>query len=449
MLNRLMFVYFIQKKGFLDGDRDYLRNRLKRVRRDAGAATSSTRSTATSCCGSSTRGWASRRARARSDTGRLLGSVPYLNGGLFEVHELEQDVRTAIHIPDEAFERSSTSSTTTTGTSTSARCGSDNEINPDVLGYIFEKYINQKQMGAYYTKEDITEYISQEHDHPLPVRRRAEGMRRSPSSPTAPLAAAAGRPRPLHLRRRQTGCHRRRGRRNPLPAEIAAGWRSSQARRLEPAAPPSVRAADRDLARARRPPRRATRRSASKLASGEVHDDQRPDHAQPRHPPVRPGRHRRREGPELLRAFWQAVEQDDRPRPDLRLGRVPVRRADILEPLYDACLERMEGSSTTDRAREPHHPEKFSDFRKILAQIDTHPNRRYFILKSIIINNLYGVDIMEEAVEICKLRLFLKLVAQVEPARRRSSRCPTSTSTSAPATRSSASTTQDVRRAAL
>ncbi|MFH0731237.1 MAG: hypothetical protein V2B19_33440 [Pseudomonadota bacterium] len=36
----------------------------------------------------------------------------------------------------------------------------DNEINPDVVGYIFEKYINQKQMGAYYTKEDITEYIS-------------------------------------------------------------------------------------------------------------------------------------------------------------------------------------------------------------------------------------------------------------------------------------------------
>jgi hypothetical protein len=36
----------------------------------------------------------------------------------------------------------------------------DNEINPDVLGYIFEKYINQKQIGAYYTKEDITEYIS-------------------------------------------------------------------------------------------------------------------------------------------------------------------------------------------------------------------------------------------------------------------------------------------------
>jgi hypothetical protein len=31
------------------------------------------------------------------------------------------------------------------------------------------------------------------------------------------------------------------------------------------------------------------------------------------------------------------------------------------------------------------------------------------------LNNLYGVDIMEEATEICKLRLFLKLVAQVTP----------------------------------
>ena len=32
-----------------------------------------------------------------------------------------------------------------------------------------------------------------------------------------------------------------------------------------------------------------------------------------------------------------------------------------------------------------------------------------------VLNNLFGVDIMEEAVEICKLRLFLKLAAQVDP----------------------------------
>jgi hypothetical protein len=64
---------------------------------------------------------------------------------------------------------------------------------------------------------------------------------------------------------------------------------------------------------------------------------------------------------------------------------------------------------------EKHRPEKYADFRKVLANVAAHPNRRYFILKNIILNNLFGVDIMEEAIEICKLRLFLKLAAQVEP----------------------------------
>ena len=60
------------------------------------------------------------------------------------------------------------------------------------------------------------------------------------------------------------------------------------------------------------------------------------------------------------------------------------------------------------------NPQKFSDFKNTLRKMAHHPNRAYFIYKSIIINNLYGVDILEEAVEICKLRLFLKLVAQIE-----------------------------------
>ena len=68
-----------------------------------------------------------------------------------------------------------------------------------------------------------------------------------------------------------------------------------------------------------------------------------------------------------------------------------------------------------DRSGEKHRPRSSHDFREVLARVAAHPNRRYFIFKSIILNNLFGVDIMEEAVEICKLRLFLKLAAQVEP----------------------------------
>ena len=45
---------------------------------------------------------------------------------------------------------------------------SGKDVNPDVIGYIFEKYINDRaQMGAYYTKEDITDYISQKLYYPL------------------------------------------------------------------------------------------------------------------------------------------------------------------------------------------------------------------------------------------------------------------------------------------
>lgn len=60
------------------------------------------------------------------------------------------------------------------------------------------------------------------------------------------------------------------------------------------------------------------------------------------------------------------------------------------------------------------HPNYARDFQRELDSARAHPSRDYFILKSIIVSNLFGVDIMEEAVEICKLRLFLKLVAQIE-----------------------------------
>jgi len=78
---------------------------------------------------------------------------------LFDVHELERD-NSNIAIPDEAFERVFKFFDDYRWHLDERPYREDNEINPDVLGYIFEKYVNQKQMGAYYTKEDITGYIS-------------------------------------------------------------------------------------------------------------------------------------------------------------------------------------------------------------------------------------------------------------------------------------------------
>ena len=55
-----------------------------------------------------------------------------------------------------------------------------------------------------------------------------------------------------------------------------------------------------------------------------------------------------------------------------------------------------------------------SDSKDVLGQVEKHQSERYFILKSTVLSNLYGVDIEEVAVEICKLSLFLKLVAKLE-----------------------------------
>ena len=161
MLNRLMFVYFIQRKGFLDGDRDYLRNRLDRCKKDHGKDKFYT-FYRYFLLRLFHEGFGKRRADRAPDLEKLLGSIPYLNGGLFDVHELEKPERYGkdIQIPDQAFERIFDYFDQYQWHLDERPLRQDNEINPDVLGYIFEKFINQKQMGAYYTKEDITEYIS-------------------------------------------------------------------------------------------------------------------------------------------------------------------------------------------------------------------------------------------------------------------------------------------------
>ena len=121
------------------------------------------------------------------------------------------------------------------------------------------------------------------------------------------------------------------------------------------------------------------------------------------------------EGPELLWAFWKAVNSVSVLDPTCGSGAFLFAALNILEPLYTACLEGMHGFvDDIERSQQAHNTDTLDDFRTVLEQVDKHPNQRYFILKSIILNNLYGVDIMEEVVEICKLRLFLKMVAQLE-----------------------------------
>ena len=78
----------------------------------------------------------------------------------------------------------------------------------------------------------------------------------------------------------------------------------------------------------------------------------------------------------------------------------------ILEPLYEVCIERMQEFNAQN-------PNWFKPELEEIAH-KYRSNIQYFIYKSIILRNLYGVDIMVEATEIAKLRLFLKMMAVVE-----------------------------------
>jgi hypothetical protein len=433
---------FIQRKGFLDGDRDYLRNRLNRMCKEQGRDKfySFYRYFLLRLFHEGLGG------RERSPAlEKLLGCIPYLNGGLFDIHELEQPDRYGkrIEIPDTAFERVFDYFDQYQWHLDERPLRDDKEINPDVLGYIFEKYVNQKQMGAYYTKEDITEYISKNTVIPFLFDTARAKCKIAFDNPTGPTVWDLFRidpdryvyPAVRHgMTWRYVPAHPQQGepqeRPFDLPEDIAAGLNPPTLHQPVGEGPVQTLELRKGWNRPARPElalptetwrevvarRRRYEEVRAKLAAGEVRDVNdlitlNLDVRQFAQDVIE-----NCEGHELLRGFWHAIEHITILDPTCGSGAFLFAALNILEPLYDACLERMEAFvQDLERSGEKHRPEEYADFRKVLANVEAHPNRRYFILKSIILHNLFGVDIMQEAVEICKLRLFLKLAAQVEP----------------------------------
>jgi len=416
MLNRLMFIYFIQKKGFLDGNTDYLRTKLHQSQEQG-----ENLFYREFLCPLFFAGFAQRETERNPEISHLLGRVPYLNGGLFLKHEIEERCP-QIQIPDQAFEHIFSFFDQYQWHLDERPLRADNEINPDVLGYIFEKYINQKQMGAYYTKEDITDYISKNTIIPFIFD---TVLKRHP-------AAASGENSIWRLLAddpdRYIYPSVRQGVEIPLPDEIAAGLNdvSRRTKWNKPALPEYALLTEiwrEVVARRKRYEEVRTLLLEGKITSINDLITYNLNILQFAQDVVE-----NIEDPDLLRTFYHTIagripeKSNEKFAPGISVldptcgsGAFLFAALNILEPLYEACLDRMQSFvDDLERSGEKHSPQKFADFRKILEQVKQHPNRRYFVLKSIIMNNLYGVDIMEEATEICKLRLFLKLVAQVE-----------------------------------
>ncbi len=357
MLNRLMFIYFIQKKGFLNGDVSYLGNKLGESKSKGG-----NQFYRRLMIPLFFEGFAKEEDERGPEAKQLLGKIPYLNGGIFQKHKLEEE-NPNIEIPDAAFERLFAFFDKYQWHLDYRPLHADNEINPDVLGYIFEKYINQKQMGAYYTKEDITDYICKNTIIPF-LFDKLENMRYDelhpfPIKDVEPYIYDAVKQKeylPIETDREYQA---RQERYQQIKTDFAAGKITNIN---------DLITYNLDI-----------RKFADDWARG-ITD------------------------PVTLRAFYfHCLTKVTILDPAVGSGAFLFAALNMLEPLYEICLDKMEELSRP----------KYEDFSRELERVNQHPNRKYFVLKSIIVNNLFGVDIMEEAVEICKLRLFLKMVAQI------------------------------------
>ena len=422
MLNRMMFVYFVQKQGFLDENTNYLRSKLLEVqsRYGDGHFQQFYRDFMLKLFH---HGLGQPEAKRDSELAALLGRVPFLNGGLFDVHDLEKG-NPDISIPDAAFERVFNFFDDYRWHLDDRPGQADNEINPDVLGYIFEKYVNQKQMGAYYTKEDITGYISRNTVIPFlfDAARKECSVAFEPDGgvwrllrddPDRYIYPAVGHG--IAWNARQPEDSKRLDAPFDLPSDIAAGIDDVSKRGGWNAPAPDDYALPTETWREVVARRTRYEEVRAKLAAGEVTEVN--DLITLNLDMERFTRDviAQSEGPELLRAFWHAMRDVSVLDPTCGSGAFLFAALNILEPLYTACLEGMRGFvDDLERTERPSSPRALSDFKDVLGQVEKHPSERYFVLKSIVLNNLYGVDIMEEAVEICKLRLFLKLVAQLE-----------------------------------
>ncbi len=310
LMNRLMFVWFLQRKHFLDGgNHAYLTDKMAESRH----------------CGQDRfyteflqalffEGFA-KEEKQRSHAARaLIGDIRYLNGGLFIPYRLEREYGPAIRIPDAAFENLFHLFAAYSWNLNDTPGGLDNEINPDVLGYIFEKYINdQKAAGAYYTRPEITEYLCERTIHRLILARINQFL-------------------------------------TPLPLGEEAGVREPVARQFHSLADLLLQL-DASLCR------------------------------------------------ELLFRVLPDLKLLD---PACGSGAFLVAAMKTLINIYSAVIGRI----------------KFLNDKGLTAQVKQweteHKSLAYFIKRTIITDNLFGVDLMEEATEIAKLRLFLALVASAQ-----------------------------------
>jgi len=410
MLNRLMFCYFIQKRGFLDENKNYLRDKLNECKSKNGEGKFYSfyrlfllklfHEGLGSC--------------NRTDELCVeIGNIPYLNGSLFDVHEIERQYE-GIDMADDAFEKVFDFFDEYDWHLDSRMTATGKEINPDVLGYIFEKYINDRaRMGAYYTQEDITEYISRNCIIPYlfeETKRKYSGDAFDNEGFIWKWLKNSGDKYIFDAVKK--------GVKLKLPPEIEVGVDTESPDLLERRKNWNKPALD-EYAQPTETWREVIERRQHyydvkrKVELGQINSI---DGFITNNLNIRLFLQdiiENIDDDNFIRIFYKVLSSVTILDPTCGSGAFLFAAMNILEPLYEATIMRMENYVEEGKAIGKRY--KSFDYELYKLNNGHHPNRQYYIYKSIILNNLYGVDIMKEAVETAKLRLFLKLVASVDP----------------------------------
>ncbi|MCM1491488.1 MAG: SAM-dependent methyltransferase [Muribaculum sp.] len=428
MLNRLMFCYFIQKKGFLNNETDYLRKRF-----DAHVAGEKDGTFFRSFYLDFLRSLFTdglNDPRHSRDFEKKFGRIPYLNGGMFDTHKIERDYA-GIDIEDDAFDRLFAFFDKWNWHLDTRITASGKDINPDVLGYIFEQYINDRAaMGAYYTKEDITEYIGRNCILPF--------LFDATKNSTAESAKYFAEDGYVWTELRESGdkyifdaVKHGYDEFDEIPENIRKGIITESMRHEYSELPVGKLPANHvPLAELRKDwntrtperwglPTEIWRETIERLQRcGTIIEKISKGEITSINDFITYNLDIRQFAQDILAKadhhfagwFYHALQKVTILDPTCGSGAFLFAALNILEPLYEICIDRMQDFNRENPLL----------FVKELGEISDkyRSNIQYFIFKSIILRNLYGADIMVEATEIAKLRLFLKMVAVVDVDRR-------------------------------
>jgi hypothetical protein len=326
ILDRMIFLYFIQEKRLLDRNPNYLHEQPEDVVENGEDQYENFYRPLFF------------DYLAEDKQNPAFGSLPYLNGGLFAKNPVEEEFSDAKlgESAEETNELFGDILTFLSGWNWNVDERLDivdpKNLSPAILGHIFEQTVNQKEMGAYYTPEEITGFMSRRTIHPYLLDQLNEAV----DAEYGEIDDVFG------FSNVETGAGEE---------AIADGGKMTQ--------------------------QVSTENVDTKHVETLYHDILKETHVLD--PAVGSG------------AFLLAAQ-------------------DVLVDIYIQCIEYFQQLEQESKTWELN-----SRTRDELEEINAgQGGASLFAKRAVILNNLYGVDLDGGAVEICKLRLWLSMVADIE-----------------------------------